>query len=269
MDSSRESTGSACLDSSRMSTGSACLDSSRKRTGSICLDSSRRSSGSAHPGLDDTNHTDGSGRSFQVLEKQLPKLYSAKLAPLDLTFDLVREDERTITLKQAHKKALKGQIIHASRHAQASVLFVVKRPGCILCHEQGLDLANLLDEFPAQSVAAFACVKEINVDNPGLLTLYNNYFNFPFYRDVNLQVYKALGERRASIPMALLMYPFLKKRWQKKGLSGNMIGDGEGMVLGGIMVFNRSGELQYTYQEKFGEELPVNEIREAIQQIIN
>jgi hypothetical protein len=118
-------------------------------------------------------------------------------------------------------------------------------------------------------VGAFACVKEIDVDNEGLLGLYQSYFRFPFFRDTNWNIYKVLGDRRVNILTALWRYKSAKARWESKGLSGNMIGKGEGMLLGGVMVFDRKGELQYAYKEKFGLALPVDEIRTAINNIIN
>lgn len=218
------------------------------------------------------DHTDGSNRSFvpPEIERKLPRLYrETKLAPLDLKFDMVREEEYTVNLMKAHRRALKCQVLHASSKARASVLFVVRRPGCVMCQEQGLDLCNLLEEFPEQSVAAFACVKEIHVDDEGLTKLYNDYFHFPFFRDTNMRVYQALGDKRVNVAKGLLKYPFLKKRWEKKGLRGTVFGEGEGLFLGGVMVFNRSGEVQYAYQEKFGLELPLDEIRDAIHDVIN
>ncbi|CAB9513710.1 regulatory protein FAM213A [Seminavis robusta] len=202
--------------------------------------------------------------------KRLPKMYkSTKLAPVDLKFDMVREESHTVSLKKAHKAALRSQVLSGSRKAQASVMFVVKRPGCILCHEQGDDLQKLVGEFSNQSVAAFACIKEINVDDEGLLTLYKNYFQFPFYRDTELSVYSALGDRKVNVVTALRRWYSAKKRWEKKGLRGNMIGKGEGMLLGGVMVFNRKGELQYAYKEQIGLPLPIDEIRTAIKEVMN
>lgn len=212
------------------------------------------------------------------MEKVLPKLYKdTKLAPLDLKFNTVREETYTVTLDKAHRSALKGQVAQSSRNAKASVLFVVRRPGCILCHEQGHDLSKLIEEFPAQSVAAFAAVKETNVDNEGLLQLYN-HFRFPFYRDTDRQLYKALGDRFFN-PARILLFPFHQKRWEKKGLRGSFfekkgsggsaLGKGDPVILGGIMVFNRKGEVQYVYKEKAAEELPVDEIRSAILEVMN
>ena len=204
------------------------------------------------------------------IEKRKSQLYKkTKLVPLDLHFSCVNEKDECVGIMGAHKIALKSQVINARTSAQASVLFVVKRPGCILCHEQGHDLQRLIKEFPAESVGAFACVKEINVDNDGLLSLFQNYFRLPFFRDTNWNIYKVLGDRRVSIPTALWRYRSAKARWEKKGLRGNMVGAGEGMVLGGVLVFDRKGQLQYAYKEEFGLELPVDEIRTAIKTIIN
>ena len=189
----------------------------------------------------------------------------AVLAPIDLTFHHVRQDPNEVNLRQAARVAARGAI-----KAYASVLFVVKRPGCFLCHEQGDDLRKLVAEFPPNAVAPWAAIKEINVDNQGLLDLYENYFPFPFYKDEKLSLYKALGEKRVNLLTAFSRIAKAKRRWKRKGLpGGDVIGKGEGMILGGVMVFNRRGDLKYAVQERFGLELPLDEIRQAVQVVLD
>ncbi len=40
------------------------------------------------------------------------------------------------------------------------------------------------------------------------------------------------------------------------------------MILGGIIVFDRKGNIRYAYQEEFTRELPVDHIRKALRQIV-
>mmetsp|Transcript_62819 Transcript_62819/g.152934 ORF Transcript_62819/g.152934 Transcript_62819/m.152934 type:complete len:288 (+) Transcript_62819:86-949(+) len=260
----------------------ACPVVNRKSRTKLTVTAARSLDGAPSPLLSSSSSSSSSQNDLAVsagtsapgipldVEKRKPQLYKkTKLVPLDLLFSCVNEKEERVGIQGAHEIALKSQVVNARTSAQASVLFVVKRPGCILCHEQGHDLKQLIKEFPAESVGAFGCVKEINVDNEGLLSLYQNHFRFPFFRDTNWNIYKVLGHRRVSIPTALWRYRSAKTRWERKGLRGNMVGSGEGMVLGGVMVFDRKGQLQYAYKEEFGMELPVDEIRTAIQTIIN
>lgn len=208
----------------------------------------------------------------RVLSRCLPRLYRTELVPLDLRFGLVREEDYRVTLGQANHKVIRQAIVKGPK-ARASVCFVVKRPGCVLCHEQGRAISQLLTEFPDNQVAAWAVVKEINVDNPGLLTLYQKYFNFPFFRDPNLSLYSALGNRRVGIvknPIRIIQrYIEVRRRLQSKGIKGNIVGNGEGMTLGGILVFDRKGNIRYAYQEQFTREVPIDQIRNALRQVID
>lgn len=205
------------------------------------------------------------------LSKSLPRLYKTELAPVDLRFGVVREEMYRLTLAQANRKVIQQAIVK-SRKAEASVCFIVKRPGCVLCHEQGLALTKLVSEFADNQVAAWAIIKEINVDNEGLLALYQKYFRFPFFRDPNLALYTALGDRRVGIvpnPIKIIKrYYEVRKRLKDKGMKGNIIGKGEGMILGGIIIFDRKGNVRYGYQEEFTRELPVDQIRQALTQIV-
>jgi hypothetical protein len=58
------------------------------------------------------------------------------------------------------------------------------------------------------------------------------------------------------------------KRINNKGITGNIVGKGEGMMLGGVIVFDREGRIRYAHQEQFTRELPVDEIRTAIRQVV-
>jgi AhpC/TSA antioxidant enzyme len=197
----------------------------------------------------------------------LPTLYSASttLVPVNLTFNQVREEPYVVNIQQAHRMVLTSQV----DRPRASICFVVKRPGCVLCQEQGDALKALIAEFSQQSVAPWAVIKETGVDDTGLLSLYQNHFPFSFYRDTNLCLYKALGDRRVTVTdMATKLLP-AKRRVRHKGLTGNIIGLGEGMILGGIVIFDQHGVIQYAHAEKFGLELPLAEIRRALQQVID
>jgi hypothetical protein len=197
----------------------------------------------------------------------LPTLYSASttLVPVNLTFNQVREEPYVVDIQQAHRMVLQSQV----DRPRASICFVVRRPGCVLCQEQGDALKTLIAEFPQQSVAPWAVIKETGVDDVGLLSLYQNHFPFSFYRDANLRLYKALGDRRVTVTdMATKMLP-AQLRVRRKGLTGSMVGLGAGMILGGIVIFDQQGLIQYAHAEKAGLELPLAEIRRALQQVID
>ena len=60
-----------------------------------------------------------------------------------------------------------------------------------------------------------------------------------------------------------------KKRCKDKDIEGNILGKGEGIILGGVIVFDRRGNIRYAHQERFSHELPVDEIRAAIRQVVD
>lgn len=157
----------------------------------------------------------------------------------------------------------------ATQKAVASVCFVVKRPGCVLCYEQGMALSELISEFADNQVGGWAVVKEVNVDNEGLLNLYQTYFRFPFFRDEKLALYTALGQRRVAVLPNIFKFGAMKKRCKDKGIEGNIVGKGEGMILGGVLIFDRKGVIRHAFQEQFGAELNVDKIRAAIRQVVD
>lgn len=221
-----------------------------------------------------TNLSDESISSFsssrelpESLAKSIPAIYKEPLTLLDLRFGAVRQERHELTVAESHRKATNETMFLGK--AKASICFVVRRPGCLLCHEQGMALTDLVSQFDDNKVAAWAVVKEINVDNEGLLALYQDYFKYPFFLDAKQRLYKALGDRRASLFKTILNYSNYKERLEKKNIKGDMIGKGEGIVLGGIIIFDSKGEIKYACLEESGEELPVEEIRSVLDELIN
>jgi hypothetical protein len=185
-----------------------------------------------------------------------------------LAFNQVKEESFVVDLTCAHRMVLKSHI----DPPRASICLVVKRPGCVLCHEQGNALKRLIaDEFPQKPslVAPWAVIKEIGIDDEGLLSMYQEHFPFPFYRDTELRLYKALGDRRVKRTDVLMKTIPATRRVRRKGFTGNMYGKGEGFLLGGILIFNQQGKIRYAYQDIFGAPLPVKEIRQVLQQVID
>ena len=113
-------------------------------------------------------------------------------------------------------------------------------------------------------------VKETNVDDAGLAEFHDDYFSFPLYRDVNLAVYQAMGNRRLKLntwnPIRWVRgYREMTARLKQKNISGNL--KGEGMVQGGVLVFDKQGELRYAYNEETGSELNMEDMQDAIDSV--
>lgn len=123
--------------------------------------------------------------------------------------------------------------------------------------------SNRLDGF-----GLFGIVKETAVDDEGLLAFYNDYYKFPLYKDDTLQFYNALGNRKIGLetwnPFKLWRsFRELSKRLASKNIQGNF--KGEGLTQGGVILFDKHGQLRATYLERTGHELPIDDILAAAQ----
>ena len=110
----------------------------------------------------------------------------------------------------------------------------------------------------------FCVVKETGVDDEGLAS-FHGYFEYPTYKDEKLVFYKALGNRRmgaASLMSMMGKYIFkAKKRLQDKKIEMNYLG--EGLIQGGVIVFDKSGVPRFCYKEKTGDEMPIEDVLAA------
>jgi len=162
-----------------------------------------------------------------------------------------------------------------------------------LCREEGLTLSTLAAASTAsssekdadendgdsnnnnklQGFNLFGVVKEIEVDDEGLLEFYNNYYKYPLYLDVDKMFFdKVLGNRKLGLttwnPLRLWRgFKDIGKRMKDKNIEGNMIG--EGLVQGGIIIFDKDGQPRAIYKEETGSELPINDIIDSLEVIRN
>lgn len=119
----------------------------------------------------------------------------------------------------------------------------------------------------------FGVIKEIGVDDEGLLEFYNNYYKHPLYLDVDKIFYnKVLGNRKLGLTTwnPLRLWRGMKeigKRMKDKKIEGNLIG--EGLVQGGIIIFDKDGQPRAIYKEETGSELPINDIIDSLEVIRN
>jgi hypothetical protein len=151
-----------------------------------------------------------------------------------------------------------------------SVAFVVRRPGWVLCREHGQQLLQLAAEEskPLEGFGLFGLVKETGVDDEGLIEFHKTHYPHPLYKDVDLEYYRAFGDKKVYSDISwnpLSWYGGMKNmqgRLDKKGLEGNLIG--EGLKKGGIIIFGTNGEPTYMYLEETGTELELEDIKAAL-----
>ena len=149
----------------------------------------------------------------------------------------------------------------------ATIVFAVRRPGCVLCREHGKQLSNL----SSTQIAVLGVVKEIGVDDAGLQEFHRNYFNsWPIYLDEEMQLYKAMGNR--SILKVKTLFQMitgmrkLSRRMSQKGIGGNMVG--EGTIQGGILIFDAKGDLVHVQPETIMNEINMIEIAQVLETIV-
>jgi AhpC/TSA antioxidant enzyme len=120
-----------------------------------------------------------------------------------------------------------------------------------------------------EGVEVVGVVKE-TVDPEGLVEFATRYFPFPLYCDKTRSLYRALGDRQVGIG-SLLFNPFsllgiICDTWNRitsKQIEGNQ--RGEGLVQGGIIVFDARGKPFAAAEEETGVDLSVQDIIRTVQ----
>lgn len=140
-----------------------------------------------------------------------------------------------------------------------------------MCREEGLDLKNFAskDGSPLNGFNLFGLVKEVGVDDAGLSDFHSKYYPYDLYRDEGLVFYNEFLGRRTLGLSSISLNPIkifrglrsVSKRIKSKSIDGNLTG--EGIVKGGVILFDKNGEAKYAYQEETGTELPVDDIAAA------
>ncbi|KAK1742550.1 hypothetical protein QTG54_007115 [Skeletonema marinoi] len=148
-----------------------------------------------------------------------------------------------------------ASVIRQHSGSLGCIAFAVRRPG---------------EDKPLDGFGLFGVVKEVGVDDPGLYDFYNDYFTYPLYKDESQTFYTALGTRKLAISTWNPIKMFrgmrnMSKRLSKKNISGNY--KGEGIVQGGIIIFDAAGKARFAYREKTGSEVPVEDIIAVVKEL--
>mmetsp|Transcript_16715 Transcript_16715/g.21472 ORF Transcript_16715/g.21472 Transcript_16715/m.21472 type:complete len:138 (+) Transcript_16715:308-721(+) len=130
--------------------------------------------------------------------------------------------------------------------------------------EGALGKANLIGVIKEVAPCATAETDE----ELGVEEFQSKYFPYPLYLDEEKGMYSYLGSRKlTSLPFTWNPFKLYKsfkaigERIKEKNLEGNM--RGEGLTLGGVIVYSPSKGVVYEYKEVTGKELPVEEISKA------
>lgn len=148
------------------------------------------------------------------------------------------------------------------------VVFIVRRPGCVLCREEALRLQEHKAEFEALGVKLAAVTKEWL---PEEIAAFSPKFwpSESLYLDEDRVFFKAInGGHTHKISLFHMLNPFSQawkntRRAQKTVTDSNL--KGEGTIAGGLVVVKAgSGGVVYSHLEKtFGDHAPLEEVLAA------
>lgn len=115
----------------------------------------------------------------------------------------------------------------------------------------------------------FGVVKEVGVDDEGLGAFYKDYFSYPLYKDDALFFYNEFFGKQSIMKLSTYNpfklyagYKKIKNRVKEKNLEGNMVGDG--LIKGGVILFDSHGKARYAYVEEIGTELDMTQVIESM-----
>ena len=119
----------------------------------------------------------------------------------------------------------------------------------------------------------FGIVKEVGVDDLGLMEFNEQYFHhLPIYHDVENAIYNAFGKRsifklRTWNPLSIYRgFVQIGQRLAQQNITGNY--KGEGIVQGGILLFDPKGTLRYSINEEIGTPFDTDAIVAALREIV-
>lgn len=118
----------------------------------------------------------------------------------------------------------------------------------------------------------FGIVKEVGVDDLGLMEFNEQYFHhLPIYHDIHNTIYTAFGKRtifklRTWNPISICRgFVNIGQRISQQNITGNY--KGEGIVQGGILIFDQNGTLRYSINEEIGTPFDTDAIVAALRDI--
>ncbi|CAB9510638.1 family with sequence similarity 213, member [Seminavis robusta] len=187
------------------------------------------------------------------------ELYKIPLFRINPSFGIVNVANKDIKLQPMTIKERRDV------GANVNIVFAVRTPGCGGCREHAVQLAELAKTD--KKISVVAAVKETGVDDEALMEFYEDYFHHPIYKDAEWKIFRAMGGKKVSPFTILKRGASLFRRTKTKGIESKVTSGVDFWTKGGVLIFNRKGELKYTQYERFGKEFDMEAIRDAIQDI--
>jgi AhpC/TSA antioxidant enzyme len=182
-----------------------------------------------------------SGADEEVVKK-------TRLIPVDCSFGTVTENKCDIVICDDMIRKERRRLT-SKRDSGVMLLFAIRRPGCASCRLNGRTLSEVTKQ---QNVGCVGIIKETSVDDDALIDLYRTYFHHPIYKDDKWRIFEAMGNRKISAWKLAALVPKLTMKYKKENVKNIMTG-GDLFTQGGILVFDKDGNLRYTYYERYGE----------------
>ena len=191
------------------------------------------------------------------LKAQAENLGKNVLQPLNCSFGVVTTKEEPKPLRDLVRRQARRQ------RSDIVVAFAIRRPGCANCREHGLQLTEIAHQ---ENVAMMGIVKESGATeiDENLCVMYRDYFRFPIFQDEKWKVFYAMGGRKLNMFKLIWLGVRSHKRYEAKGIANTPFG-GDLLMQGGLLIFDKSGQLKYCYEEHYGHELDLQKLRAAIQ----
>ncbi|KAJ1989243.1 hypothetical protein H4R33_002136 [Dimargaris cristalligena] len=162
---------------------------------------------------------------------------------------------------------IQSQSLWASRPV---LVFVVRRPGCLLCREEAHTLAAQRATIETElGVTMVAVVHE----ELGALEFQEQFWRGPLYLDSEKGFFKAIGggKLKWSSAWTMLLPSVFKngRRATKAGVKGNF--KGQGRIMGGLYIVKPEDRgIAFEYKEKvFGDHAPIDQVLAVCREISN
>jgi AhpC/TSA antioxidant enzyme len=227
-------------------------------------------------------------------------LSDALFLPIDFTTPTESSNHSPGTLMMVPTRERGRVVLQRHLGSVGAISWVVRRVQCSFCRHQAGIMTAFVRQCPEYfsnlegealpRFQLFGIIKD-TCDEEGIMEFQRDYFPFPLYVDPSMAFYQALGDRKLSLSQILTT----KEAWksilcsayqsvfpskpsilvrrasssssstslEEKKIAASAAGDG--MVLGGLVIFHRSGQPVAMVSEQPGPTLPLGDILQTLQ----
>uniref|UniRef100_A0A7S1FM58 Thioredoxin domain-containing protein n=1 Tax=Corethron hystrix TaxID=216773 RepID=A0A7S1FM58_9STRA len=194
-----------------------------------------------------------------------------RLLPLGIPFGL--------PISSSFEKVDAAGAIKRQTGSGGAICFVVRNPCSAFCREHARALEVLAEKQTWEDFGIFGIINELGKKDEGIVEFSSEYFPRPLYLDTEGKFYEAMGNRvfgladviqRSWNPLQLyLIHQENQHRLDEKKIKGTeeKILCGSGIRQGGVIIFDSRGIVTHAFPENTGDELPVEDIIDAVNEV--